>query len=78
MRGDDIGGDGAEIEALAARDDGGKDFIGLGGGEDEFDVWGWFLEGFEESVEGTSGQHVHLVNVDDAKTAAGRGEANGL
>lgn len=39
---------------------------------------GWFFEGFEEGVEGSSGEHVNLINVDDAETAAGGSEAHGL
>ena len=76
MRGDDIGGDGAQVKALAAGDDGGQDFVGLGGGKDEFDVFRRFLEGFQESVEGSWREHVDLINVNDAESTGGRGEAD--
>jgi len=45
--GNDIGGDGAEVKALASRDNGGENFVRLCGGEDKFDVFGRFFEGFE-------------------------------
>lgn len=76
VSGDNVRGDGAEVKTLAARDDGGKNLVGFGGGEDEFDVGRGLLEGFEEGVKGASGEHVNLVNVDDAEATAGRSKAN--
>lgn len=70
----DLAGDGAEIEALAAGEDGGKDFLDLGGGEDEFYVFGGFFEGFEEGVEGGVGEHVDFIDVVDFELTAGGGE----
>ena len=43
---DDRGGDAAEVKALAAAEDGGENFVGFSGGEDEFDVGRRFLQGF--------------------------------
>ena len=40
VAGDDLGGDGTEVEALAARDDSGEDLVRFGGGEDELHVGG--------------------------------------
>ena len=76
MTRDDVGGGGPEIEALAARDDGGEDFVRLGGGEDEFDVRRGFLERFEKGVEGSGGQHVNLIDVNDAEAAGGGRKAH--
>ena len=39
-------GDPAEVEPLAAGEDGGRELLDLSGGEDEFDVRGGFFEGF--------------------------------
>lgn len=48
----DVGdGDSLEIVDLAARENGGYDFVFLGGGEDEYGVGRRLLKGFEESVE---------------------------
>ena len=63
LLGDDVGGDGPEVEALAARDDGGEDFIRLGGREDELHVRGGLLEGLEKGVEGRIREHVDLIDV---------------
>ena len=51
-----------EVEALAAADDGREDFVGLGGGEEKFDIGGRLFEGFEKRVEGLFGEHVHFVD----------------
>ena len=51
-----------EVEALAARADGGRDLVRLGGREHEDDVWRRLLEGLEQRVEGRVGQHVDLVD----------------
>jgi len=51
-----------EVENLATRQDGGKNFMLLGGGHDENGM-GWrFLECFQKGVESACGQHVHLIN----------------
>ena len=42
----------AEVEALAARQDGGRHLVRLGGGEDEDDVRRRLLEGLQQRVEG--------------------------
>lgn len=76
--GDDFGGDGAEVEALAAGDDGGEDFVRFGGGEDEFDVFGGFFEDFQEGVEGGIGEHVDFIDVVDFKAGAGGCEGGGF
>jgi len=41
-------------------------------------VRGRFLERFEERVEGTGGEHVDLIDVNNAEAAGGRGEAHGF
>ena len=59
-----------EVKALAARQDGDRNFADLGGGEDEFDVLGRFFQRFQQGVEGVHRQHVHFV--DDIDFVAGR------
>lgn len=72
--GDDGGGNRPQVEALAAGEDGGKDFVRLRGGKDEFDVWRGFFKRFEQGVEGFLGQHVYFVDIHDAELAPGGGE----
>ena len=76
--GDGFRGDGPEVEALAAREDGGEDFIRLGGGEDEFHVRWRFFERLEERVEGGVREHVNLVDVENFELSASWGEADGF
>ena len=59
---DESDGDAAQIEALAAGEDGGQDLLRLGGGEHELHMRGGFLEGLEEGVERLLGQHVDFVD----------------
>ena len=59
---------------LAAREDGGQNLVRLRGGEDEHHVRGRFLQGLEQCIERFLGEHVHLVNVNDAVLPAGGGE----
>ena len=49
--GDDGIGDAPQIKPLTTADDGGEDFLWVGGGEDEFCVGGRFFQHFEQSVE---------------------------
>ena len=46
---------------LAPGADGGWHLVDLGGGKDEYDVWRRLLDSLEQCVEGTVGEHVHLV-----------------
>ena len=55
----------AEIEALAAGQDGNRNLLNFGGREDEFDVWRRLFQHFQQSVEGVFGEHVHFVNNKD-------------
>ncbi len=57
-----IDGDVAEVVALAAGLDGWGNFVGIGGAEDELDVFGGLFHGFEKSVEGLGGEHVDFVD----------------
>ena len=59
---DNITRDGLEVEYLAARENGGKYLLLLGGSHDEDDILGWLLQRFEEGVERRRREHVHLVN----------------
>lgn len=76
--GDGFRGDRAEVEALAAGEDGGEDLVRLGGGEDEFHMRRWFFERLEQGVERRVREHVDLVDVVDFELAAGGGEADGF
>ena len=53
--------DAVEIVCLAAAQDGGQDLVLFRGGQDEDGVCRRLFQGFEEGVEGTLGQHMHLV-----------------
>ena len=76
--GDRFRGDRPQVEALAAGEDGGQDFVRLGGGEDEFHVRRRFFERLEQRVEGGVREHVDLVDVVNLELPARRGEADGL
>ena len=71
-------GDPAQVEALAARQDGHRHLADLGGGEDEDDVLRRLLEGLEQAVEGLPREHVHLVDDVDLLAASLRRDADGL
>ena len=60
--GDLLGRDAGEVIPLAAGQDGGRDLLHLGGGQDEDDVFRRFLHRLEQGVEGRSGEHVDLVD----------------
>ena len=64
-----VGVDAAQIEALAARQDGDRDLPDLGGGEDELHMLGRLFQRLQQAVEGLRGEHVHLV--DDVDLVAG-------
>ena len=76
--GDGFCGDRTEIEALAAREDGGQNFIRLGGGEDEFHMRRGFFERLKQRVEGGVRQHVDLVDVEDFELPPRRSETDGF
>ena len=69
-RDDGLVGYAAEIEALAARVDGLRHLLRVGGGQDEHHVVGRFLQGFQQRIERRDGQHVDLVDDVDLVTAA--------
>jgi len=54
--------DPAQVEALAAACDRGGDFVRLCGGKDKLHMRRWLLKGFQEGIECTNGEHVHLVD----------------
>jgi hypothetical protein len=51
-----------EIENLAAAEDGWKDLVLFGSGQDEFGVCRGFFQCFQEGIESLLAQHVHLIN----------------
>ena len=57
-----LGGDAAEIEALAARVNGLGHLLGIGGGQDEHHVTRRLLQRLQQRVEGGRREHVHLVD----------------
>ena len=61
--------DALEIVHLASAQDCGQYLVLFGGGENENHVPGRFFESLEESVECRRGEHVHLVDDEDAVTA---------
>jgi hypothetical protein len=66
-------GNPAKVEPLAAGEDGGGEFLNLGGGEDKFYVSGGFFEGFQEGVEGFGCEHVDFVDDVDFEFSASWG-----
>ena len=48
---------------MATRNNSGKNLVGFSGGKDEFYVFGWLLECFQQGVECRIRQHVNLVNI---------------
>ena len=66
----------AEVEALAAREDGLGDLVRLGGGEHEDDVGRRLLERLEQRVEGLAREHVDLVDDVDLEAAVDRREGD--
>ena len=65
--------DAAQVETLAAGQDGDGDLADFRGGEDELHMLGRFLQRLQQGIEGSGGQHVHFV--DDIDFEAGRGRA---
>jgi len=70
--------DAAEVEALAAGNDGRQDLLRLGGGKNEFDVRRRLFEGLEQGVERRLAEHVDFVNDVDLVLAMGRRVLDGL
>ncbi len=54
-----------EVEALAAGQDGDRDFVNLGRGEHEHHVRRRLFQGLQQRVERVCRQHVHLVDDED-------------
>ena len=70
MLGQLFGRNPAKVEPLAARQDGNRDLVHLGGGEQEFHMRRRLLERFQKRVEGALRQHVNFV--DDVDLVARR------
>jgi len=68
--------DAAEFEALHARENGGRDLVHLGSGQDEHRVGGGLFQGLEQRVERCGGEHVHLVDDIDLIGALGGGKVD--
>ena len=67
-----------EFVALAAGEDGERDFLRLRGGQDEKYMGRRFFQGFQERIEGFLRQHVHFVDDVDLLAAGGWERADGL
>src|SRR5262249_32431447 len=64
--------DAGEVEALAARQDGQRNLLYVGGRENEFDMFGRLLQGLQQGVEGLGRQHMNFIdNIDLVARAAG-------
>ena len=61
----------AQYELQAAAQHGDGDFVRVGGGQDEFDVFGRLFQRFEHGVERGFGEHVHFVDDIDFVFAGG-------
>ena len=73
VRGQFLGLDPAQLEFLAARQDGDRDLAHLGGGEDELGVRRRLLDRLEQRIPGLGREHVHLVqDVDLVARGAGQ------
>ena len=59
-----------EIEALAAGQDGSREFVDFRRGQDELDVFRRLFEGLQKSVESAGGKHVDFVDDVDTVFAA--------
>ena len=70
--------DGAEVEALHAREDGLENLLRVGRAHDEDDVLGRLFQRLEQGVEGRRGQHVDLVDDIDLVVAADRRVAHAV
>ena len=64
-----------EVVDLATAEDGGEYLVLLGGGENEDDVCRGFLEGLQERIEGSGGEHVDLVDDEHLVTSQLRRDA---
>ena len=60
-------------ELETTRQDGDREALRIGGGEQELDVRGWLFERLEERVEAVAGEHVHLVDEVHLETGPDRG-----
>ena len=76
MVGDVVDRDALEVIDLATRQDGRDHLVFLGGGQDENGVGRGLLEGFQEGVERRLGEHVDLVDDEDAVVAHLRGDVH--
>eukprot|EP01107_Rhizomastix_libera_P001546 TRINITY_DN12539_c0_g1_i1.p2 TRINITY_DN12539_c0_g1~~TRINITY_DN12539_c0_g1_i1.p2 ORF type:complete len:230 (+),score=-27.61 TRINITY_DN12539_c0_g1_i1:522-1211(+) len=72
MAGDGLGRHLLQIELQTAGKNRHRNFLGIGGRQDEFDVLGWLFQGLQHGVEGRIGQHVHFVDHVDLEAAPGR------
>ena len=71
-----LGADATKVEPLATGEDGGGQFMHLGGGEDENHVGRRLFQRLEQGIKRTGGQHVHLVDDVHAVGAADGGECH--
>ena len=51
-----------EMKLQAARQNGGGQFLWIGGGENKFNVRRRFFQGFQERIKAAFGKHMHFVN----------------
>ena len=73
-----LDGDAPEIEALAPRENRGKNLVRLGRGKDEEGVGRWFFQRLQQRIERLLRQHVNLIHDVDLLSAALRRDPHGL
>ena len=65
-----------ELKALAAGEHGGRQLVGLGGGEDEYYLGRRLFQGLEQGIECLARQHVDFIDDVDAITPLRRDETH--
>ena len=66
---DHLGRDAGEVVPLAPRQDGDRNLVCLGGGEEELDVSRRLFQRLQKGVEGPGREHVHFVDIIDLVTS---------
>ena len=78
MRGNGVPRHLLQVELQAAAEHGDRDFLRIGGREDEFHVLGRLFQRFQHRVEGVPGELMHLVDHVDLEAPARRGVLRGV
>ena len=57
-----FGVDTLKVRHLTTRENGGQNFVPLGGGQNKLGIRGRFFQSLQKGVEGLGGEHVHFVD----------------